>query len=76
MELEAGLSGPVSPIPKSYRRGRRRFTLALLGVLLHGIHPPPLSERSPLGWGLAVLGSGAAVVGALAFLEWAVRSEA
>jgi hypothetical protein len=34
MELEAGLSGPVSPIPKSYRRGRRRFTLALLGVLL------------------------------------------
>jgi hypothetical protein len=50
--------------------------VALLGVLLHGIHPPPLSERSPLGWGLAMLGSVAAVVGALVFLEWAVRSEA
>jgi hypothetical protein len=50
--------------------------VALLGVLLHGVHPPPLSERSPLGWGLAVLGSGAAVVGAVAFLRWVVRSEA
>src|SRR5439155_14224214 len=37
MESEAGLSEPVPPIPKSGRYGRRRFALAILGVLLLGI---------------------------------------
>jgi hypothetical protein len=49
--------------------------LAVLGVALHGIHPPPLSERDPLGWGVALLGSSLALLGALAFLKQAVRSE-
>jgi hypothetical protein len=49
--------------------------LTLLGVLLHGVHPPPLSERAPLGWGLAVLGSGAALIGALMLLQGVVRPE-
>ena len=48
--------------------------LAVLGVALHGMHPPPLSERDPLGWGVALLGSTLALVGALAFLKRAVRS--
>ena len=34
MESEAGLSEPVSPIPKSGRYGKRRFAVAILGVLL------------------------------------------
>jgi hypothetical protein len=50
--------------------------VSLLGVLLHGVHPPPLSERAPLGWGLAVLGSGAALIGALSFLQRVMRPEA
>jgi hypothetical protein len=48
--------------------------LALLGVAMHGVHPPPLSERAPLGWGVAMLGSSLALVGALAYLKRAVRS--
>jgi hypothetical protein len=48
--------------------------IAVLGVTLHGLHPPPLSERNPLGWGVALLGSSLALVGALAFLKRALRS--
>jgi hypothetical protein len=48
--------------------------LAVLGVTMHGLHPPPLSERDPRGWGVALLGSSLALVGALAFLKQAVRS--
>jgi hypothetical protein len=48
--------------------------VAVLGVALHGMHPPPLSERDPLGWGAALLGSSLALVGALAFLKESVRS--
>src|SRR2546421_2881649 len=45
---------------------------AVVGVALHGLHPPPLSERAPLGWGLALFGSCAALLGALRLLEQAV----
>jgi hypothetical protein len=47
--------------------------LTLMGVALHALHPPPLSERAPLGWGLALLGSCAALLGALRLLEQSIR---
>lgn len=47
--------------------------LTLLGVTLHGLHPPPLSERAPLGWGLALVGSCAALLGALRLFQQSVR---
>jgi hypothetical protein len=47
--------------------------VALVGVTLHALHPPPLSERAPLGWGLALVGSCAALLGALRLLEQSIR---
>jgi hypothetical protein len=47
--------------------------VTLVGVTLHGLHPPPLSERAPLGWGLALAGACAALLGALRLLEQSVR---
>ena len=38
------------------------------------VYEKPLSEREPRGWGVALLGSSLALVGALAFLKQAVRS--
>jgi hypothetical protein len=46
---------------------------ALVGVILHGVHPPPLSERTTLGWGLAVVGACAALLGALRLMQQALR---
>jgi hypothetical protein len=39
--------------------------IALLGTVLHGIHPPALSQAAPLGWGLGLAGSLLALLGAL-----------
>jgi hypothetical protein len=39
--------------------------IALLGTVLHGIHPPALSQVAPLGWGLGLAGSLLALLGAL-----------
>ena len=47
--------------------------VALVGVTLHALHPPPLSEWAPLGWGLALAGACAALLGALRLLEQSVR---
>jgi hypothetical protein len=47
--------------------------VALVSVTMHALHPPPLSERAPLGWGLALLGSCAALLGALRLLQQSVR---
>ena len=48
--------------------------VSLVGVTLHALHPPPLSERwVQRGWGLALLGSCAALLGALRLLEQSFR---
>jgi len=41
---------------------------ALLGVVLHGWHPPPLATATTLGWGLGLTGAVLALVGAIANL--------
>jgi len=40
--------------------------LALLGAVLHGVHPPPLSTATTVGWGLGLTGAVLATVGAIA----------
>jgi hypothetical protein len=50
--------------------------IALLGTVLHGIHPPALSQVAPLGWGLALTGSLLALLGALWYAVSAFRAPA
>jgi len=39
--------------------------LALLGAVLHGVHAPPLSTATTVGWGLGLTGAVLATVGAI-----------